>query len=110
MERWATMARRTCGQMLSADQASAAASDRSCNSRGLNMKHSKARPAGSENSIRTTVWNPRASHNSRQRTVPRTSDLAMCCQATMGPSLSRQVAPKSRLSANARAASATTGG
>jgi DNA-binding transcriptional regulator YdaS (Cro superfamily) len=56
IERALAIERLTSGQMLRADQASMAASARSVSSRGLNMKHSKARPAGSENSTRTTVW------------------------------------------------------
>jgi hypothetical protein len=61
------MQRRTTGQMFNADQTSADASARSPNSRELNMKHSNARPAGRENSTRTTVWNPWAIHIRRQR-------------------------------------------
>ena len=95
--------------MFRADHTSEAASARSVSSRGLNMKHSKARPAGSENSTRTTVWKPWASHSRRQRLELRWSDLAMYCQATSGASESRQGAPKSRLSASACAASATSG-
>src|SRR4051812_30763942 len=96
--------------MFSADHASDAASPRWVSSRGLNMKHSKARPAGSWNSTRTTVWKPCASHSMRQRLDVSWSDFAMCCHATRGASESRHGAPKSRLSASACAASATRGG
>ena len=54
--RASTSVRRSRGHRFNTDQASEAASARSWYSRGLNMKHSKARPAGKGNSTRTTLW------------------------------------------------------